>query len=221
MRTQCKQLTTVRNDTSSWPIPARIFKLISLFSLAGLALGIAGGSLQTDRTSTGAISIRPETKAAIVIFFVVYLFVVAILCILSTRVSSIAAGEKRLLIAVALSVPFIAVRLVYALIGDFAHLRSFSLVSGSTTIYLCMAVIMEIVVVIIIIAFGLTLRIIPKGEPVDGESQRELHDLSGSHSAKTTEPGQAPAKNSERSKATGPISWLYFAGKDLYRSRQH
>jgi hypothetical protein len=154
-------------------------------------------------------------------FVIVYICTVAIFGILSLRVSRVADGEKRLLVAVALSIPFIAVRLVYALIADFSHLRSFSLVSGKTTIYLCMDVIMEIAVVIIVIAFGLTLRIIPKGRPLEDGSQQELSNVSGQSPAQSTGKGQVPVKSNERSKAKGPISWLYYAGKDLYNSRQN
>jgi magnesium-transporting ATPase (P-type) len=194
---------------------------ISTFSMIGLILGIVGGSLQDHSTSNKLTSIPPESKAAIILFVVVYICTVTILGILSMRVSHVAKGETRILVAVALCVPFIAVRLVYALISGFAGLRSFSLALGNPTIYLCMAVIMEIIVVIIIISFGLTLRIIPKAEPIDQESLREMSGRSNKYPARTTDSAHAPVRVNERRKARGPISWLYYAGRDLYKSRQN
>jgi magnesium-transporting ATPase (P-type) len=159
------------NDNSEKRIPASVFKYVSLLSLIGLVLGIVGGSLQ-DRTTTGLVSVRPEIKAAIIIFVVIYLVTVTLLCFLSRRVSKVAKGEKRILVAVALCLPFIAVRLIYALIADFANNIDFSLAYGNTTIYLCMAVITEIIVTVIILSFGLTLHVIPKPLPLDSESQK-------------------------------------------------
>jgi hypothetical protein len=123
----------------------------------GLILAIVGGSLQEGRTSTTLTAVRPEIKASI----------------LSMRASTVSAGERRLLVAVALSIPFIAVRLIYSLIADFAGLQSFSLAFGDTTIYLCMNVIMEIIVTIIVIVFGLTLQVLPKEAALESESALE------------------------------------------------
>jgi hypothetical protein len=139
----------------------------------GLILAIVGGSLQEGRTSTTLTAVRPEIKASILIFVAVYLSTVACFSILSMRASTVSAGERRLLVAVALSIPFIAVRLIYSLIADFAGLQSFSLAFGDTTIYLCMNVIMEIIVTIIVIVFGLTLQVLPKEAALESESALE------------------------------------------------
>jgi len=178
----CLGLLARVNNQLRDPIPQRVFKYISLLSLVGLILGIVGGSRQDGDTSTAIIQVQPEIKAAIIIFLVVYLSTVVILGYVYRRVSQIPPGEKRILVAVALSFPFIAVRLVYALISDFAGLESFSLALGNTTIYLCMAVIMEIIVMIIIIAVGLTLRVIPRGVPLEYRPEQELHVAPGKYS---------------------------------------
>jgi hypothetical protein len=181
-----------------------------------------GGNLQDHSTSTSKLPpTDPESKAAIIIFVVVYLCTVTILCILSLRVSHVVKGEKRILLAVALCTPFIGTRLIYSIISGFAGLQSFSLISGNSTIYLCMAVIMEMIAVVIIIAFGLTLQIIPKGQKTDQESQKEMNGRSNEDPAGSMQSGQVPVRVNERTKAKGPISWLYYAGKDWHYSRQN
>jgi Na+-transporting methylmalonyl-CoA/oxaloacetate decarboxylase beta subunit len=109
---------------------------------------------------------------------------------------------------VTLSIPFIAVRLIYALIADFANLQSFSLAYGDTTIYLCMSVIMEIIVTIIAIAFGLTLRVLPK--VVKAESNPADTEIEMTTSL----------REQERKKIHGPVTWIYYNAKDLIRSKR-
>ena len=75
------------------------------------------------------------------------------------RVKWIENGERRLVLAVAISIPFILVRLIYSAILSFAHNPRFSLIGGSVTINLVMAVLEEFVVIIVCLGVGLTLRV--------------------------------------------------------------
>lgn len=78
---------------------------------------------------------------------------------MAMRVKWIQNGERRLVLAVAISVPFILVRLIYSAILSFAHNPRFNLISGSVTINLVMAVLEEFVVIIVCLGIGLTLRV--------------------------------------------------------------
>jgi hypothetical protein len=78
---------------------------------------------------------------------------------LAMRIAWIKKGECRLVLAVAISVPFILVRLIYSAILSFAHNPRFNLISGSVTINLVMAVLEEFVVIIVCLGIGLTLRV--------------------------------------------------------------
>jgi uncharacterized membrane protein (DUF485 family) len=78
---------------------------------------------------------------------------------MAMRVKWIQQGERRLVLAVAISVPFILVRLIYSAILSFAHNPRFNLISGSVTINLVMAVLEEFVVIIVCLGVGLTLRV--------------------------------------------------------------
>jgi len=76
-----------------------------------------------------------------------------------TRYSLVEKGEHRLIIAVAISVPFILIRLIYSLLVVFANNRHFNIVTGSVTINLVMAVLEEFVVTILCISVGLSLQV--------------------------------------------------------------
>ena len=71
-------------------------------------------------------------------------------------------GEGLLIAAVAGSLPFILVRLLYSVIAVFGHDSSFNIVTGSVTIMLVMAVLEEFVVVAIYTITGLKLDVVPK-----------------------------------------------------------
>lgn len=80
----------------------------------------------------------------------------------SSRVSG--RGEHYLIPAVACSLPFILVRILYATISAFDHDSSFNFVTGSVTIMLVMAVLEEFVVVAIYTITGLKLETIQRAD---------------------------------------------------------
>jgi hypothetical protein len=152
--------------------------------------------------------------------------------ILITRISAVPHGEKRLLLAVGLSLPFLTVRYIYALVCDFAQNKKFNSFFGNTTIYLIMAVFMEFIVIAICEIMGFTLNRIPKGEPVSTSDM----EMDGSHMPVNSGDSycreeNVPLKNGPaamvspamlrrpRRKVRGPISWLYYQVKDNFQSR--
>jgi len=153
------------------PVSVRIFSLLSLISVVGLALGIYGGVHAANTATSLHFSINGYSKAAVLIFTAIYVVVVGIFVILALQVGQVERGERRLVLAVALSVPFIATRLIYALIADFANSAAFNIYDGNTTIYLCMAVLEEIIVVLICIPIGFSLKKLPRD---DAEARREV-----------------------------------------------
>lgn len=139
-----------------------------------------------------------------------------ILVLLVLRISQVKVGERRLLIVVAICSPFITTRLIYSLISDFAENQLFNVTFGNLTIYLCMAVIEEIIVVIICVVVGFTLSVVPKAATVESVP---LGENSGNDSSKPTAKiaGELPQKTKRRG---GPITWLFRTVRDFYRSRQ-
>jgi hypothetical protein len=154
------------NKSHSTFIQHYYMKLIQTVVVVGLILSIVGGTKAgSDFSSTGVYTPQSLSKVAIGLFIASYVLIVATTIILSFSVSHAEPGEKRLLLAVAISLPFLLVRLVYSSVSIFANTADFNSLSGNVTIYLCMALIMELCVVIIYEAVGLTLRKIETAPP--------------------------------------------------------
>ncbi|EFE29277.1 uncharacterized protein ARB_03848 [Trichophyton benhamiae CBS 112371] len=157
-------------------IPPIVFRVVGLLVLLGLILSIVGINSQED----GAMSYKPnaKSKAAICVTLGVWVITVGLAFIINGNKHNLPAGEKRLLLAVAISLPFILIRLLYSLISAFSHSRRFSAVSGNVTIYLVMAVLEEMVVVITCLGVGITLQpdgvAAYRGEPASAEEEMKV-----------------------------------------------
>jgi hypothetical protein len=128
-------------------------KLLTLVTFIGLILGIAGVS-----SSDKGDSYQPSTlaKAAMGIFLAVFAIFILLTVWLYYELSfSLRRFQKKLFIAIALSSPFLLVRLVYSALSDYTTYQDFSLY-GNATVYLCMAVLEEIIAMTITMALGIS-----------------------------------------------------------------
>lgn len=142
-------------------ISTRIFSLISLASLTGLSLGIYGGTKAAE--SSNHITSNSIVQAAVCIFLAIYVFAIYLWGYLLRQWKYIPAEENKLMVCFAACAPFISVRLVYGLLADFSGMKQFNPFEGDVTIFLCMAVLMEIIAVAFCVFTGLRLRVLPKG----------------------------------------------------------
>lgn len=227
------RLTDYSNDFRTPSFPPRVFKLLSTVGVVGAIIGVVGG---TKMTSSGLnnVTINGYVKAAVIIFLILFLIVLGILGFFAATRSCIETGEKRLLIAVALSTPFYFVRLLYALIGDFGNNPDFSSLTGSTTIFLAMAVIEEFVIVVVCLAIGLTLRVIPKSqrEAIEATKRKPKVGNQTGYQQQQQSPqeqilleeggthGRPYENRPRRERRGGPIQQLVRAGIDAYQSRE-
>ena len=149
---------------SGWKIPQRTFDFLILPSTVALILAIVGGSNQFSSSGSQSNSSQNLTHAAIVIFIVMFV-VQSIITIFTFRnLQVVSQGDKRILIAVALSIPFLLVRLIYSLLATFDTSSStFSLTAGSVIVEGFMSVLEEFVVVILYLAAGATAPKLAKG----------------------------------------------------------
>lgn len=175
------------NQTRQTLISTRFFKLVELIILVGLILGIVGGvNASNDYVNTHIYVPSSLNKAGTSLFIVSYLAIVISTILLSFSISHATHGEKRILFAVALSLPFLLVRLVYSIISTFTKNKNFNLMTGDITILLCVAFIEELIVVILFEGVGLTLSQVPR-EAV-GEGAPMVYDASGvPHAAATSQ----------------------------------
>lgn len=136
----------------------------------GIILSIIGGvDSGNDYSKTGRFVPQTLTKVGLGLFIASFVAILATTAILSSSISHAEPGEKRILLAVAVSLPLLLVRLIYASIYDYRDSADFSSLSGSVTILLCMALLEEIAMVLIYEGVGLTLRKVGKQDVATGE----------------------------------------------------
>ncbi|RFU26909.1 hypothetical protein B7463_g9421, partial [Scytalidium lignicola] len=221
----CLGLMSRVNQAVGEPISSKIYKGINLVGLIAFCLGIYGGTKQASSTAADYTHVNNDSKAAVVLFTAIFIVAFFMFLSLVTRLSVVPHGEKRLLLAVGLSWPFLTVRYIYALVADFAHNKHFNSYFGNPTIYLLMAVLTECIVIVICEVMGFTLRSIPKGEPLR-TSDTEMHDShmpvnSGAYSHEENVPlsnGPTIPTLMPKRLPKGPISWLYFQAKEHFQS---
>jgi len=116
-----------------------------------------------------------KIKVGVVLFLVSWAVMCLFLAILGWHRDSLEKGEHRTLVAVAISAPFILVRIFYSVFMWFSHNPDFSLFDGSVTVQLVMSVLEEIVVVVVCLTIGMTLRV--RGKTRDEETDVSDHLL--------------------------------------------
>ncbi|KAF4636800.1 hypothetical protein G7Y89_g1295 [Cudoniella acicularis] len=151
------------NKTHKTILSPRVLNLIQLIITVGLILGIVGGvDAGSNYDTTGKFQPTTLNKAGTALFIASYVLTVIATIIASFSASHAESGEHRLLFAVAFSLPFLLVRLVYSVFSTFTHNKDFNLLTGKPTVLLCMALLQELAVVIVFEAVGLTLKKLPK-----------------------------------------------------------
>ena len=221
------------NELNKHPLNQSVFRLISLVSLVGVILAIIGGV--NSSTSNNPTKVDTKTKVGVCLFVAAWLGLSIVLAISATRISTVEPGEKRLVLAVGISVPFILMRLLYSLLGAFSKNKQFSSITGSVTINLCMAVVEELVVILVLLGTGFTLRVLPKpgiADPVSKVSARYdsvVHEESGAAGARRSQRNARaehgfPKTLPRRERRTGgrrggPIMQLVGLARDRYQLR--
>lgn len=151
------------NKTHKTIVSSGVMKVIELIILVGLILGIVGGiNAGNAYTSTGTYVPNSLNKAGTALLIVSYVLTVIATIAVSLSASHAEPGEHRLLFAIAFALPLLLVRLVYSIFSTFAHNKNFNLITGNTTILLCVALLEELAVTICYEAVGLTLKKLPK-----------------------------------------------------------
>jgi hypothetical protein len=155
----------------TWVTPSHL-RLIPIPVVIALILVIVGVSISAaDLVETGSYTTQITTEIGVALFTLVFAINLLLSGIFILHRSHLEVGERRLLIAVAASAPFILVRLIYTILATFTSVKGFSVIDGNVVTMACAAVMEEIIVVMIYEAVGLTLRQIPEQLPVRKERQ--------------------------------------------------
>jgi MFS family permease len=153
------------NKSKTILVRSGMFHLIHLVIIIGLILGIVGGiNASNAYVSSHYQSYAPGSlnKAGTALFIVAYVAILALTAVIGLNISAAEKGEKRLFMAVAISLPFLLVRLIYSILFTFTHNNDFNLLTGSVTVVLCVALIEEFIIVVIYEGTGLTLKKVEK-----------------------------------------------------------
>lgn len=146
-------------------VEARYRRIIDLLMLVGMILLIIGGTKSSYTMVDGNPKVDYSTESHVGMGIMIAVFVLLILEVLLAfgNQGFIAQGEHRLLFAVIVSLPFVAIRLVYSSILTFGGKAS------NVWFYLGASVIMELIVVCICEIVGFSLAKAPRAENVEGE----------------------------------------------------
>ncbi len=222
-----------------------IYRFVSFLNLAALGFGIYGAyKVSQDSLSTGQNVANPFADTALIAFAVVFALSVLFFLYLWAQIRTIGTRERRTLFAVLIAIPLFAVRIIYALIGDFARNKSFNPYNGDETIYLCMDVLEEIAIVYIFLATGFSLPPLSKSDNVPRDlenssnspsnedtrkhhrspqsSSAPLHEKRQSHTAHNKKQPRTSEHPPQRAKtAAGPITWIYYTAQDSLERRRN
>ncbi|KAH8653516.1 hypothetical protein BX600DRAFT_440581 [Xylariales sp. PMI_506] len=167
-----RALTSIRKSTDSF-LNEKHMRLVQLLVMVGLILGAVGGSNSgSTYGSTGVYTVSSLSKAGMALMIVGFAILVLATASVASQISHAEPGEKRLALAVGLSLPFLLVRIIYSSIVLFANSPNFSPVKPNVNAQLGMDIIMEMIIVIIVESIGLTLGKMAPGErPVAGSKR--------------------------------------------------
>lgn len=157
---------SIQHKTGKLAMPHFVFIQFRILVTVAMVISIVG--ITADMSAEGLA--HPDIKAKI--GMILYLVSGAQICLMvaffAMHRDAIGRGEKRTLLAAAISTPFILVRLVYATLIWFLHNSSFSMIGGNVTIQLVMSVLEEFAVVITCLGVGITLRVRGKEQGSEG-----------------------------------------------------
>lgn len=168
-------LDSIRANRTTLIAPRHI-RLVQVLVLVGLILGIVGGVQMGTSLSkaTGGgnadYSVPTMSRAGLGLLIAGFCILTIASVFTGFQIGSAEPGEKRLLLAVALALPFVLVRVVYSALatyGDDPNFRSFGGSSNYTNYLLGMAVIMEMLAVAVLEGIGLTLQKVTVGRKGD------------------------------------------------------
>ncbi|KAJ5902696.1 hypothetical protein N7495_003224 [Penicillium taxi] len=169
---------SIRENVGRFALPDQTFIFYRIFNIAALSVTIAG--ISASMSVEGLQNPDTKAKVGMILYIVAFALLCLLLAIILLRCSSIPKGEHRAVLAVAISMPFIFVRLIYVVLIWFLHDHTFNMIDGNNTVKLVMSVLEEFAVIIAFLGIGLTLQvrrqssIIPKDDVSDQTGVEEL-----------------------------------------------
>ncbi|KAK9799141.1 hypothetical protein SCARD494_02322 [Seiridium cardinale] len=175
-----RALTSIRKSVETF-VNERMIRLVQLLILVGLILSTIGGSQAGNGyADTGVYTVPTLSKAGMGLMIAGFILTVAAAIQVAMQISHAESGEKRLSLAVGLSLPFVLIRLAYAAASVYSQNPEFNQLTGDVNIQLGMSVVMEMIAIAIIEGVGLTLKRIPKYHGVRSASPSRAYEMGNS-----------------------------------------
>jgi hypothetical protein len=169
-------IQNINNTKPTW-VTVKYLRALSLIITVGLVLTIVGGVYAGNEYSdTGVYTPQSTSKAGLGLWIACFVGIVAATVATSFHISHADSSEKLILLAVAVSLPLMLVRLVYSAIGTFAYVPRLNTETGSVTLLLCMALLEEVAIVCIYEGVGLTLKKVEKPRQTSPTGAGGSHD---------------------------------------------
>ncbi|OAP58499.1 hypothetical protein AYL99_07589 [Fonsecaea erecta] len=153
-------LDRVEGGMASHGLHHQIFQLLHVPTLVGLILSVVGSVNLFSGSHSNVSAGFNELKAAVCLFLVVFVADSLISGHCFLKISHVLACERGLLFAVALALPFMAVRMIFSLLCVFANepkwFSTWSLEWTAILVHGILGVLMEAIIVAIFIVAGLT-----------------------------------------------------------------
>lgn len=170
-----RALTSIRKSVQTF-VNERMLRLVQLLILVGLILTSVGGSQAgANYAETGQYAVPALSKAGMGLMIAGFGLTVLAAIQVAMQISHAEPGERRLSLAVGLSLPFILIRLAYAAASVFSGNPKFNQLTGDLNTQLGMSIIMEMIVVAIVEGFGVTLKKVTKYERAANRTPPKPH----------------------------------------------
>ncbi|KAL9026828.1 MAG: hypothetical protein Q9180_007420 [Flavoplaca navasiana] len=124
-------------------------------NLLALILTIVSGVFLSSDDRLQQRSGKQSAQMGLSIFVAVFA-VYTIICFATLyALDGVVKSERTILYGLTLAIPFVFLRILYATLAVFKDNNNFAIVDGSATVQLCMAVLMEMIIVIIYCGIGI------------------------------------------------------------------
>ena len=135
---------------------SRVIQCIHIAATVSLILFIVGATRETSDTSSKRSSGKTMIKVSLLLLVLIFAILFLLAAKSASEFNKIPAGEKRILIAILVAIPLLAVRILWAILSVFTHISTFSSTHGSAAVRVCMAILEEFLIVVIYTFVGLT-----------------------------------------------------------------
>jgi hypothetical protein len=160
--------TVGQNSSGNSGQSVRVFRILGLIGMAGLGLAIYGGSTANDTDPQKLKNSNTFRHIGTILFLILYLLIAFLHVVYWFQFRSLMKHRRTLLVAISCALPFLGIRMLYAVLSTFSgslvatpssptntnSLSKFNMATGDWRIYLVMSVIMECIVAVIYTVAG-------------------------------------------------------------------